>query len=194
MTKNSILNLINKTTFILSVAAFTLLLSCKSETKSETEAKTLPQYETIREMLEDSGDFYEENGSLKFISEEKSNIHIQVSKPISKNDLENAKEEIVKRDIVYVAFQTFAQTNLNELTITSLPLDFENKRKYYKKHQKTLKIDRTRAKSILKEYLNSNDFSILFNLENGIWLPNKSFDKLKFQKLEEVYNKMRVNQ
>ncbi|KZS40430.1 hypothetical protein AWE51_05625 [Aquimarina aggregata] len=188
MTKNSILNLL----FILSIAASALLASCKSETKTNTEAKTLPQYETVREMLEDSGDFYEENGSLKFISEEKSNIHIQVSKPISKNDSKSAVEEIVKRDIVYVAFQTFAQTNLNELTITSVPLDFEDRKKYYDSYKKTLKVDRAKAKSILKEHLNSDDFSILFNLENGIWLPNKNFDKLKFEKLEEVYSKMDI--
>ncbi len=194
MTKNSILNLLNKTTFILSIATSTLLVSCKSETKSNTETKTLPQYETVREMLEDSGDFYEENGSLKFISEENPNIHIQVSKPISKNDTKDAIEEIVKRDIVYVAFQTFAQTSLTELTITSVPLDFEDRKKYYDSYKKTLKVDRVKAKSILKEHLNSDDFSILFNLENGIWLPNKNFDKLKFKKLEEVYNEMGINQ
>lgn len=184
-------NMINKTTLTILFAA--ALLSCKSETKSNVAEKSLPQYETIREMLDESGDFYEENGSLKFISEEESNLHIQVSKPVSKNDLEDVKEEIVKRDIIYVAFQTFAQTNLNKLTITSIPSDFENRKKYYEKYQKTLTIDRSKAKSILIEYLNSEDFSILFSLENDIWLPNENFDKLKFGKLKEVYNKMSAN-
>ncbi len=179
----------------MSKAALILLLglifvSCKSETKSNVNKNTLPQYPTIKKMLEEAGDFYVENGSLKFISEEKPNIHVQVSKPISKNDLENVKQEIVKRDIIYVAFQAFAQTNINELTITSLPSDLENRKKYYEEYKQTAKIDRTQAKSILKEYLNTDDFSVLYINENGIWLPNEKFDKLKFEKLEEVYNKL----
>ena len=173
---------------ILTIAAF--LLSCKSETKSKPEGKSLVQYSSIKEMLEEAGDFYEENGSLKFISEEESNIHVQVSKPISKNDLESVKQEIAKRNIIYVAFQAFAQTNLNEITITSLPNDLEDNTRYYEEYKQTVKIDRTKAKSILKTYLNSDDFSILFDNQNGICLPNKNFDKLKFEKLNEVYNSM----
>ena len=149
---------------ILAIAA--IFLSCKSEIKSNKDIEnSLTQYSSIRDMLEDSGDFYEENGSLKFLSEEKSNIHVQVSKPISKNDLENVKQEIVKRSIVYVTFQAFAQTDIDELTITSIPMDFEDNKKYYDEYRQTVKVNRAKAKSILKEYLNSDDFSILFKNE-----------------------------
>ncbi len=191
MNRILIFNPIKKTALALLIA--TVLLSCKSETKPSIVENPLTQYETIREMLEDGGDFYEENGSLKFMSEEKANQHIQVSKPISKNDLENVKHEIVKRDIVYVAFQAFAQTNLNEITITSIPMDLEDNKRYYDEYKQTIKVDRVKAKSILKKYFGNDDFSILFENENGIWLPNKNFDKLKFEKLEYVYKAIESN-
>jgi len=177
----------------LNFVLFTLLtfnlISCNngSEKKANNEtAIELKQYPTVRAMLEDAGDYYEENGSLKFLSEEPNNTHIQVSKPISENDLENVIQDIVKRDIIYVAFQVFAQTNINEITITSIPKSL-NQDKYFKQHSKTLKVNKSKAQQVLKKFLNTDDFSTLFTLENGIWLPNKKFDVLKHDKLDEVY-------
>ena len=170
--------------------SITLLIGCKSETKSnektETE-QTLPQFASVREMLANASDYSEENGSLKFISEDKANLHVQVSKPILEADLENVKEEIVKRDIIYVAFQTFAQTDIDKLTITAIPNDMQNPEKYYEKYKKTVTIDRTKAKSVLKKYLGSEDFSILYEMDGTLWLPNDNFSKLKFVELAQVY-------
>jgi len=181
----------NKTLlFFLSII---LLVGCKSETKSkenvETE-QTLPQFKSVKEMLADASDYYMENGSLKFISKDKSNLHVQVSKPILEADLENVKEEIVKRDIIYVAFQSFAQTDIDKLTITAIPNDMQNPKKYYEKYKKTVTIDRGKAKGILKKYLNSEDFSILYKKDGELWLPNKNFSKLKFEKLNEVFTEL----
>ncbi|MDO5979203.1 hypothetical protein [Flavivirga spongiicola] len=186
MNKKSNSKMIKKSILTLLIA--TLLLTCKSETKANIVEKPLPQYETVKEMLSYANDFYEENGSLKFISKDSSNLHIQVSKPVFQNDLEKNKKEIVKRDIIYVAFQTFAQTDINELTITAVPLDQENSKNYFEEYKMTLKVNRNRAKSILKKYLNSDDFSILYSEDDGLWLPNSNFSKLKFEKLEEVFN------
>lgn len=178
----------NKT--LLLFLSITLLIGCKSETKSNKKTEmeqTLPQFGSVREMLANAYDYYEENGSLKFISEDKANLHVQVSKPILEADLENVKEEIVKRDIVYVAFQTFAQTDIDKLTITAIPNDMQNPEKYYEKYKKTVTIDRTKAKSILKKYLDSEDFSILYEMDRTLWLPNENFSKLKFEELDQVY-------
>jgi hypothetical protein len=159
-----------------------------TETADKTESgKSLPKFATLKEMLEDSGDFNEEVGTLKFISLDKNNLHVQVSKPILENDLESVKNEIVKRDIIYVAFQTFAQTDINELTITSIPDSNDNPKKYFEKYKQTVKINREQAKAILKKYLDSEDFSILYEEQSGMWLPSKKFSVLKFEKLNEVY-------
>lgn len=180
----------NKTLlFLLSVS---MLIGCKSERKSnenqtaETE-QTLPQFENVEEMLAAAYEYSEKDGSFKFISEDKSNLHIQVSKPILETDLENVKEEIVKRDIIYVAFQSFAQTDIKNLTITAVPNDLENRDKYYNNRKKTVTVDREKAKLILKKYLNSEDFSILYKKSGKVWVPNKNFNELKFDKLNEVY-------
>ncbi len=100
------------------------------------------------------------------------------------------KNEIVKRDIIYVAYQTFAQTNIDELTITSIPNSNDNPKKYFTKYQKTVKIGRDKAKEILKKYLDSEDFSILYEEQNGIWIPSKKFSVLKFEKLDAVYEEI----
>lgn len=184
---------------IFILMAMFLIHGCKNENMSKTETmqekekvvqKSLPKFVTLKEMFIVANDFSEENNTLKFISENKKPIHVQVSKPILEEDLESVKKEIVKRDIVYVAFQAFAQTDINELIITSIPIDGEHFRLYFEKYAITLKVNREKGKDILRRYFNNDDFSILFENENGIWLPNKKFNLLKFNYLEDVFDEM----
>ena len=167
-----------------------ILVGCKSEGNSKgniKKDKTLPQFKTVKGMLENSSDYYVENGSLKFISEDESNLHVQVSKLILNSDSENVKNDISKRDIIYVAFQAFAQTDIDKLTITSIPNDMQNPKKYYEKYKNTVTIDRAKATLILKKYFNNEDFSILYVKDDELWLPNKNFNKLKFEKMNEIF-------
>lgn len=167
-----------------------LLNESKNEQQVSPVLQTLPKFETVEEMLADASDFYEENGSLKFISNKENDIHVQVSKPILDTDLESVKEEVVKRDIVYVAFQTFAQTNVNSITITSIPNKIDSPTNYNQKYKKTIKIDREKAKSILKNHIGTEDFSELYELNGTLWLPNQNFSKLKFKDLNAVFEEM----
>lgn len=172
-----------------------MIIGCKTDNKStETNEKVeMPKFSTLKEMFISSADFSEDNNTLKFISSDEKNLHVQISKPILKGDTEDIKKEIVKRDIVYVAFQTFAQTNINELTITSIPVDFDNPKEYVEKYKMTVKIDKNKAKSILKKYLGNEDFSILYDNNENLWLPNAKFSVLKFEKLNDVYNDISNN-
>ena len=190
---------------ILILSAITII-SCKTDNTSKTEneneivntevseseesTKPFPKFGTLEELLKSAGDFYAENNSLKFISKNEKNLHVQVSKPILEEDLEKVKIEIVKRDIVYVAFQTFAQTEINELTITSVPVDWETRKKYIEKYKLTVKINREKAKMILKKYLDTEDFKVLYELQMKMWLPSKQFSVLKFDKLNKVFAEM----
>ena len=190
---------------ILILFAITII-SCKTDNTSKTEneneivntevseseesTKPFPKFGILEELLKSAGDFYAENNSLKFISKNEKNLHVQVSKPILEEDLEKVKIEIVKRDIVYVAFQTFAQTEINELTITSVPVDWETRKKYIEKYKLTVKINREKAKMILKKYLDTEDFKVLYELQMKMWLPSKQFSVLKFDKLNEVFAEM----
>ena len=174
-----------------------LIVSCKNDNISKTETtqdnekaipKSLPKFATLKDMFIDASDFRIENNTLKFISNNNESPHVQVSKPIYKGDLEKVIKEIVKRDIVYVVFQTFAQTDINEIKVTSIPIDGENYKVYFEKYKLTLKVDRKKAKDILKKYLRSENFSILYKLENSIWLPSEDFSTLKFEKLNSVFD------
>jgi hypothetical protein len=172
-----------------NVKTETLKTEDNAEFKTET-TKALPKFATLEELLKDAGDFNEEDNSLKFISRDKKKLHVQVSKTILKDDLESVKTEIVKRDIIYIAFQTFAQTDINELTITSIPIDYFNRKKYFENYKLTVNINREKAKDILKKYLETEDFSILYEEQDKMWLPSKKFSILKFEKLNEVFNEM----
>ncbi len=191
------------TIFSLSFSLF--LISCGSDTTTSksspkdisTSAKTekievqnnkLPKFKTVREMLKDASDFDEDNNTLKFISENESNLHVQISKPIFENDLEQVKMDIVKRDIIYVAFQAFARTDVNQITVTGIPVMQDNYKKYVSKYKRTVKLEREKAKKVMMKYLSSEDFSILYELDKGLWLPSKKFSVLKFEKLNEVFS------
>lgn len=39
----------------------------------------------------------------------------------------------------------------------------------------------------MKEEFGSNDYSLLFTRTGNIQVPSKEFDKLKFDKLEEIF-------
>ncbi|MFC6098202.1 hypothetical protein ACFPVY_16235 [Flavobacterium qiangtangense] len=110
-----------------------------------------------------------------------------MSKPISIKDLEDVKNDIVKRDIVYVAFQTFALTDVNELTVTAVPSELENQKKYFDTYRKSLKIDREKARFVLKKYIGTENFQSLYKMEGTIWIPSDNFSVLKFEKLKDVF-------
>ncbi|MFP3581730.1 hypothetical protein SB659_19410, partial [Arthrobacter sp. SIMBA_036] len=84
-------------------------------------------------------------------------------------------------------FQVFAQTSTKNITITSIPIDFKDQTKYYTQYQKTVKVTRDKTEQIMQKEFGSADYSILFDNLNGIQIPNKNFNKLKFHDLDFVY-------
>jgi hypothetical protein len=162
-------------------------------TKPKTDAvakDTLPKFEDIKEMFAWSSDFSEDNGTLKFISLKKTDLRVQVSKPVIQEDSDENKNDIVKRDIVYVVFQVFALTNLEKVTVTAVPYKFGQPKKYINKYKKTVTVTRKKAKSILDNYLWSKDFSILYEKNGEIWVPSKEFSRLKFDRLNDIFGEI----
>ncbi|WKW46904.1 hypothetical protein P3875_02285 [Myroides sp. JBRI-B21084] len=182
-----------------SIIIISLLNCCGNDNKKadkpietkEVTTENLQKFNSVKDMLTEAGDFSTENGTLKIIDENSEKLHIQVSKPIVKGDLDKVINEIVKRDIIYVAFQTFAQTPTEKITITSIPIDLEDRSKYYEEYKKTVTVTKETADRIMKDELGTNDYSILFSDLNGIQVPSKEFDKLKFEKLDETFNKLK---
>ena len=77
----------------------------------EGQQVDFPKYETVLGMLEAADDYVGHN--LEILSENP--LHIRVSKDFVKGDSEQNMIEQTKRDIIYVAFQAFAQTILIKL-------------------------------------------------------------------------------
>ncbi|MEZ5024331.1 MAG: hypothetical protein R2728_13910 [Chitinophagales bacterium] len=144
-------------------------------------------------MLHATHDYKEEDGNLKILSEGNS-IHVQVSNWIFDGEMEETINEQTKRDIVYVSFQAFAKTDINEITVTSIPLkmkDFKTRDKYLEKYKKTVTISRETALKILEEYLSIESFQDLYQLyQSEVWIPNDNFNKLKSQYLNSVFNEI----
>ena len=194
---------------IFVLLSLSLLISCSEETKEEPTVSEkivenepepepepepeFPKYSSVLEMLQSSGDYRQDEGTLKILSSEDELLHIQLSKWVFEGDVEDTITRQVKRNIVYVSFQTFAKTDIDELTITSVPLrmkDFETQDRYLEESKKTITIDRESANEILEKYLNTTSFQDLYELDSSgqIWLPNNNFEELRFDKLSAVFS------
>lgn len=193
-----------KLNLIFSVLALSIL-SCSHDKKTgSTDIKNetttihlhkitsaeLKKYSSVKAMLEDAHDFSIEQGTLKLINNNESDLHIQVSKPTIENEPDKVIIETVKRDIIYVAFQAFAQTSINKITITSVPIDFNNQKKYYNTYRQTVTVTRNKADQIMQKEFGTTDYSILFADLNGIQVPSENFDQMKFENLDRIYSEL----
>ena len=100
---------------------------------------------------------------------------------------EQIKQETLK-NIVYIAYQTFATTEIESLTITSVPLIFDSEKQepigYNDNFKTTLIIDRNKAKKVMEQFVGLTDFNDLLGADGGDGLyfpdsPSPKFDKLK---------------
>lgn len=189
---------------LLTITILTTLANCSESKKTvETTGDTaiiastvtnkiapsqLIQYNSVKEMLENAHDYTVEEGTLKFINEDKNKLHIQVSKPIVEGDIDKVIKEIVKRDLVYVAFQVFAQTSTDKITITSIPISLEDRTKYYSDYKITLTVTKAQTNQIMLHEFGNLDYSRLFVDSGGLQIPSDDFDRLKFKDLEYVFS------
>lgn len=171
-----------------------LLATITKEETKKINIPPFPKFSTIKELLEDAGDYKEYNGTLKF----KGKNNIQVSTRFIEAELkqmDNIKKQ-VNHDIIYTAFQIFAETDINEVTITSVPIilkDFADKataKNYFNTLKKTVTINRLSAIAIMEKYLNTNSFNCLLepNESNGIYmyLPSDKFSTLIYHNQNEI--------
>lgn len=151
-----------------------------------------PNYSQVLEMLQSNGDY--KGNCLKLLSKKGELLHIQVSNEFIYDEPISIMKEQVKRDIVYVAFQAFSQTNIKKLKISSVPIirtsfnpNIKNDGKYLNELKQTVIVSRETAKKILKKYLRLESFKDLYVFENSFFVPNKKFDRLKYGELENVF-------
>ena len=168
------------------------MISCGNKKQDTTDEQIdFPKYNTVIEMLEANLDY--KGANLELISENP--LHIRVSSDFVKEESRELTIERTKRDIIYVAFQAFATTEIDEFTITSIPIErvsFNPNLPYDGKLinslKQTKKVSRTKAQKILEKYLNTDSFKDLYQISGTLYLPNDKFDILVFKQLNNVFN------
>lgn len=117
----------------------------------------------VRDMFANFGDYIEEQGELKILSE--SPLSIRISK--IKYTPDDMYKEYNEMAFLYAIYKTFIHTNINEITVEAYPI-YEN---LDTKKQKALKnltikstVTRQRALEVLKKYTNAGAFNDLVQL------------------------------
>ena len=121
------------------------------------------QFKNIRQAFKSFNDFTEEEGTFKVI--ETSPLHIQIAPYFYPGEAKDVTEFNVIRGLMYGIYRTFIHTNLETVTVTSLPLvyDLNDKGRYLYKQQNalTVKITRMQALEICKRIIGVSGFDEL---------------------------------
>ncbi len=187
-----------KIKLLLQLMILTFVISCNNITDKNIDDKHEPEndlhkFGSIREMLIAAGDYKEDEGRLKFISDNNELPHIQVSNWVLQGTDDNEIKKQAKRNVVYLAFQVFARTDIEEILITSIPLNKEDN-KYLEEYTLTIRVKRSIAKQIIKKHLGIHSFEEIYGIElSGQYYsnaPNINFNKLQYLKLETVFEEL----
>lgn len=160
---------------------------------SKQEEIPFPHYNDVLSMLDAAGDYTGKN--IEYFGGKES--HVRVSKEFLPQEAPSNIRDQVKRDIVYVAYQTFAMTSIDTIKITSTPIirsTFNPNEAYDGKMDnntsRTLLITRSKAKEVMLNYSNAKEFKSLFSKQPYGYVPNKNFSQLKFDNLLLVFNSL----
>ncbi|EIU1687329.1 hypothetical protein L4H27_003031 [Pseudomonas aeruginosa] len=96
---------------------------------AEASAATVPasgplepmKFATVTEMIDDKGDFSDENGTFKLISTEP--LHIQLATQVVANDLDEVKLAEVRRVALYGVYRTLIHTDAPSVHVSALPME-----------------------------------------------------------------------
>ncbi|NUU37369.1 hypothetical protein [Pseudomonas sp. C2B4] len=100
-----------------------LLLAALMLNSTQTLAQDGPahplQFKSVAEMIEDRGDYAEENGTFKLVSAKP--LKIQLAPTVVPGDLpENVQREL-RRAALYGVYRTFTHTNADAVVVTVVP-------------------------------------------------------------------------
>lgn len=97
-----------------------LLLNGTPSMAQDGQAKPL-QFKSVAEMIEDRGDYAEENGSFKLLGTKP--LRIQLAPTVVKGDLPENVQREVRRAAIYGVYRTFAHTSADSVVVTAVPLE-----------------------------------------------------------------------
>ena len=163
-----------------------------NEAKEQDIAASFPKYNNVMEMLDSAGDYTSGSGTVKMVTD--TPLHIEVSSFVIPTETNEVIKSIAKRDIVYVALQSFAQTPIDEIRLTSLPIQVKEgtskKQQPLNYLKKVMYVNRKTATEILQRYTQLSEFKDLYELNGTRFVPNSNFNKLLHSDLENVFADM----
>ncbi len=166
----------------------------KVSSKVAVSKIVFPHYSDVMKMIEESRVF--QGNCVEKISENP--LHIRVSSEFLSNESISVIKEQVKRDIVFMVFQAFSETDIDEITVTSIPMirsSFNPNLAYDGKLNKSLKetktVSRAEAIRILEIYIKTTSFKDLYKIHETMFITNNKFDLLQYGQLENVYNSLK---
>jgi hypothetical protein len=151
------------------------------------EPGSFPKYNSAMEAFVPKGDTingYDVSDEIKLLSKPGEPEHILIL--IEDDGSAKQLRAETKGMVIYGIFGAFAYTNINEITITSIP---ERKGKYLEKYRLTATASRDKAKNILKKYVHTETFQDLFYFEtrHGFWNRTQKFDSLIITYSDSVF-------
>jgi len=156
------------------------LLFCVSANGAESK------FNNISEMVEEFSDYSSSNGTYRHISSEP--LHIQLSPMVVDGEPPEVIEETIKRTIIYGIYRSFIHTDINQITVTAIPmeLDFKGgKSRYLKGYERSITINRDKARKLIEKYLEVSKLSQLVTTvkifgmsSNDHW--SKSFNRIYY--------------
>lgn len=121
---------------------------------SPASSAELKQYESIRAMISEKGDYSQENGTFKVL-DLGTPPTIQLSTQIFPGDYPDVIQASTRRDILYGVYKTFLHTPYEELIVVGVPVKFKSKT-YVTKYREQIRITKTAATEIAKRMLGAN--------------------------------------
>ena len=156
------------------------LSTCASVNGAESK------FASVGEMVEEFSDYSSSNGTYKNLSSKP--LHIQLSPIVVPGDYSGVIEEIIKRTIIYGVYRSFIHTDINQITVTAIPMEISFKGgepRYLKGYERSITINRDKAEKLIEKYLKVSELSQLVTTVNisgtsisDIW--TKNFDRINY--------------
>lgn len=127
-----------------------------------SSAGSISTFPDVKSMIDDFNDYSTSNGTFVVLTSKP--LHIQLSPQVVKGDLPEVIKEQVNRALMYGIYRSFIHTQINDITVTAVPIEinFRNKKSILlSKYKKTISITRSEALSLVKKYINVASFSEL---------------------------------
>ncbi|KGQ40079.1 hypothetical protein [Gallibacterium anatis] len=149
------------------------------------------QFDNAVDIFDSFGDYYNENNSLKI--ENKKPLKLRISPVVLANDDKEVIKNTVDRAFLYAVYNTFTYSNLDKVTVSSIPVDMDSSKLLKNIYQiKPVTVTREKALEALNKFNIASSFNdlVVLKTDSEILTAGLSHsDKYK----ELMYNETTLN-